>query len=111
LISQNTSDVTVKSAVLSRHTREDWSSVPNQSEPTLLECPRCLNTIGWYRDVTPAPGTCTKCHSRQYWNVVKQRRAPGYVRVMSHLGSQVLKGPHFQEDPKAWVHDTRQEKN
>jgi len=77
--------------------------MPAQSKPTLLECPRCLLTIDWYRETTPAPGHCPKCHTNRFWNVVTQRRAPGFVRVMSHLGTQELKGPHFIEDPKAWV--------
>lgn len=75
------------------------------NEPTFLECPRCLNTIEWYRETNPAPGHCTKCHTNRFWNVVKKRRAPGFVKVMSSQGYQFLKGPDFQEDPKGWVKD------
>ena len=74
------------------------------SEPTLLECPRCHRVIEWYRATTPAPGECTKCHTRQFWKVVAGRRVrePGFVKVMSSQGSQFLTGPGFQEDPNAW---------
>lgn len=72
-------------------------------EPTLLECPRCLNTKEWFRATEPAPGECTKCHSRQFWHVITHRRAPGFVKVMASKGHQFLKGPDFKEDPKGWV--------
>lgn len=74
-----------------------------EDEATLLECPRCLNIKAWYRATEPAPGECPKCHTRRPWNVIKERRAPGFVKVMSHQGHQFLNGPGFQEDPKAGV--------
>jgi len=67
----------------------------------LLECPKCWFILeGDFGEDNP-PGECP-CHARAPWRVVKARRAPGFVIVHSHLGSQQLHGPGFRENPNGW---------
>ena len=69
----------------------------------LLQCANCSNIREWNRDSGNPPGSCY-CRSKRPWNFIKERpkKTRGYVRVISHLGTQELKGPSYLEDPDGW---------
>ncbi len=64
----------------------------------ILECPFCLATReGEFSEACP-PGACS-CGTFQPWRVVKQRRAPGFVRLLTSQGWQELRPPYWRERP------------
>lgn len=65
----------------------------------LLECPRCLHSREWTREVQPdGPGECF-CGTFQDWRVLKKPREPGHVRLLTDKGWVDLKPP-FYRDPR-----------
>ncbi len=65
----------------------------------ILECPRCLHSREGDFSETNPPGKCP-CKSFQPWRVVKQKRPPGFVRLLTDDGWKELYPPHYAEPNK-----------
>jgi hypothetical protein len=81
-----------------------WVDLPRRARlGMILQCPRCRSIRTWTREALPdGPGHCS-CGARGPWKALPAMPEPGHVIVLSSKGRQELHGPHFREDPEAWV--------